>query len=55
MNDRTMVPLRFITEALGAKVEWQAPANGKNGQVVITDTAPPPAPKPADGSKGFDS
>lgn len=23
MNNRTMVPLRFITEALGLKVEWQ--------------------------------
>ncbi|MFZ3048391.1 MAG: stalk domain-containing protein, partial [Desulfatirhabdiaceae bacterium] len=31
-NDRTLVPLRFVGEALGAKVEW----NEQNLQVIIT-------------------
>ncbi len=45
-DQRTMVPLRFISEALGAKVEWDA----KTRTVVITDTGagdvidPEPAP-----------
>lgn len=33
VNGRTMVPLRFVSEALGAKVEWQP------GRVDITDYA----------------
>ncbi|AEF95032.1 copper amine oxidase-like domain-containing protein [Desulfotomaculum nigrificans CO-1-SRB] len=33
VNERTMVPLRFVSEALGAKVEWQP------GRVDITDYA----------------
>lgn len=31
--NRTMVPLRFVSEALGAKVEWDP----ENRQVIITD------------------
>ena len=31
-NERTMLPIRFVAEALGAKVEW----NEKNKQVTIT-------------------
>lgn len=54
VNDRTMVPLRFISEALGAKVEWQAPAGGQNGKVIITDAAPAPEPPKNEGGKGID-
>ncbi len=32
MNNRTMVPIRFVTEAMGAKVDW----NGKERKVTIT-------------------
>ena len=32
VNDRTMVPLRFVSECLGAKVEW----NGAKQEVYIT-------------------
>lgn len=32
VNDRTFVPLRFVVEALGEKVEW----NGADYSVVIT-------------------
>lgn len=32
VNDRTMVPLRFVSECLGAKVEW----NGEAREVYIT-------------------
>lgn len=35
VNDRTMVPLRVISEGLGAYVEWVAPTR----QVIITDDA----------------
>ena len=42
MADRTMVPLRFVAEALGAEVGWDAPSNtatvkldGKTLQVTI--------------------
>ncbi|GAX92047.1 copper amine oxidase N-terminal domain-containing protein [Effusibacillus lacus] len=27
LNDRTLVPVRFVSEALGAKVEWDGAAN----------------------------
>ncbi|UMZ72993.1 stalk domain-containing protein [Natranaerofaba carboxydovora] len=33
-NNRTLVPLRFISEALGAEVEW----DGDNNKVLISDT-----------------
>lgn len=36
VNDRTMVPIRFISEALGATVEW----NGTTQTVNITSSAP---------------
>lgn len=32
MNNRTMVPIRFVSEAMGAKVQW----NGKERTVTIT-------------------
>jgi len=54
VNGRTMVPLRFISEALGAEVEWQAPAGGQNGKVVIADTTPAPEPPKSGSSKGID-
>jgi len=42
-ENRTFVPLRFVSEALGANVEW----NGNTRTVYITTgkTAPTPAPK----------
>lgn len=50
-NGRTMVPVRFVSEALGTNVEWDA----ANETVVITTgktpapspSAPEPAPEPA--------
>jgi hypothetical protein len=36
INDRTMVPLRFISESIGAKVEWLAAERG----IIITQTDP---------------
>jgi hypothetical protein len=46
VNGRTLVPLRFVGEALGARVEWDA------GSRVVYVTSPaqaggPPAPPPA--------
>ena len=35
INGRTMVPLRFIAEALGAEVDWE-PKDGKTEKVIIT-------------------
>ncbi len=32
MNNRTMVPIRFVSEAMGANVQW----NGKERTVTIT-------------------
>lgn len=40
MNDRTVVPLRFVSECLGARVEWDA----VNRIVKITTASQPPAP-----------
>ncbi|MCH5185168.1 MAG: copper amine oxidase N-terminal domain-containing protein [Oscillospiraceae bacterium] len=36
VNDRTFVPLRFISEALGCTVDW----DGSSQTVTITETAP---------------
>lgn len=41
-NDRTVVPLRFVSECLGANVEWDA----ANRTVRITTPAPPKADVP---------
>lgn len=44
LNGRTLVPLRFVSEAFGADVQWQP---GRVGRVVITDPdAPRPKPEP---------
>ena len=45
VNDRTMVPLRFVSETLGAKVEWVPPEGAAPGMVVITSTADVPDQK----------
>ena len=50
ISGRTMVPLRFISESLGADVQWLA-ANqtiliGSNGAAVAPGQAPPPAATP---------
>lgn len=42
MNDRTVVPLRFVSQCLGASVEWDA----VNRTVRITTPAPPKADVP---------
>ncbi len=34
-NNRTMVPVRFVSEALGAKVDW----DGSKQEVTVTDTS----------------
>lgn len=36
VNDRTMVPLRFVSEVLGAKVGWTPAAQGGNSKVDLT-------------------
>lgn len=36
VNDRTMVPLRFVSEVLGAQVDWTPGAPGVNGRVDIS-------------------
>lgn len=38
LEGRTLIPLRFIGEALGAKVQW----NGLERLVLITTEPPPP-------------
>ena len=35
-NDRTMVPIRFITEPLGATLFWQPGENGTGGKASLT-------------------
>lgn len=35
-NDRTMVPIRFITEPLGATLNWQPGQNGAGGKATLT-------------------
>ncbi|MCI8335881.1 MAG: hypothetical protein HFI72_01740 [Peptococcaceae bacterium] len=35
-NDRTMVPIRFITEPLGAVLSWQPGENGAGGKASLT-------------------
>lgn len=42
VNDRTLVPLRFVSEALGAKVDWAEATE----TVTITSAAPAPAEEP---------
>lgn len=36
VNDRTMVPLRFVSEVLGATVNWTPATDNSNGKVDIT-------------------
>ena len=38
VGGRTMVPLRFVSEVLGARVDWVAPEGGQPGQVLIATT-----------------
>ena len=35
-NDRTMVPIRFITEPLGATLSWQPGTNGAGGKASLS-------------------
>jgi len=48
VNSRTVVPLRFVSEVLGAAVEWAAPVGSGNGRVLIYDGVTPKPGKPAD-------
>lgn len=36
VNDRTVVPLRFVSEVLGATVDWTPSSEDSNGKVDIT-------------------
>lgn len=36
LNNRTVVPLRFVSEVLGAQVKWEPPVGKANGKVIIT-------------------
>jgi N-acetylmuramoyl-L-alanine amidase len=36
VGNRTMVPLRFVSEILGAEVDWLPPEAGRPGRVLIT-------------------
>ncbi|GAF24935.1 membrane-bound lytic murein transglycosylase B [Moorella thermoacetica Y72] len=47
MGNRTYVPLRIISEKLGARVDWQQDAN----RVIITTRETPSVPPPADDRK----
>lgn len=40
VNDRTMVPLRFVSECLGAEVEW----NGEKREIYISTKMPTASP-----------
>lgn len=40
VNNRTLVPLRFIGECLGAEVQW----NGEKGEIYISTKMPPANP-----------
>lgn len=42
INDRTMVPIRFIAEEIGLKVEWDE----ANRSVLLNQPAPQPSPVP---------
>lgn len=44
VNDRTMVPLRFVSEVLGAKVVWVPLSGSVPGRVEITFNQNPPGP-----------
>lgn len=37
VNDRTMVPLRFVSEVLGADVNYTVPTEGKKGRVDVNE------------------
>ena len=53
VGGRTLVPLRFVAEALGAEVRWDGPAR----RVTIASGGAPPPPEeagPAPGPSGFD-
>lgn len=57
MDGRTVVPLRFVSEVLGAEVNWTPPAGNAKGKVSIMPGSgePEPAKKPdcpGDGSGG---
>ncbi|MFZ5645828.1 MAG: copper amine oxidase N-terminal domain-containing protein [Bacillota bacterium] len=47
IDGRTMVPIRFVAEALGAKVSWD---ENNNAVVITTDTADPGQKKQFSGS-----
>lgn len=44
INDRTMVPLRFVSEALGAQVDWNGYTEVITISSVPTSGTPPPTP-----------
>lgn len=43
VQGRTVVPLRFVSEVLGAQVDWAPPAGGRPGRVTIITIAEGPA------------
>ncbi len=49
VGGRTVVPLRFVAEALGAQVLWEGAA--RKVTIASTGTSPAPAPSPAPGSE----
>lgn len=55
VNERTMVPLRFVSEVLGAEVDWIPPAGTGKGKVLIvpgSDKLEPPQKSGCPGGGG---
>lgn len=55
VDGRTMVPLRFVSEVLGADVDWVAPEGDQPGRVLITARDPDSPSGDHDGSWTLDA
>lgn len=47
-NGRTFVPIRFISQTMGAKVDWEIKGGNLYVYITRTNTQPPVDPKPVD-------
>ena len=54
INNRTFIPVRFVSESLGDQVDWQAENKRIDITAAASPTAPDPLPAPIDESKPGD-
>lgn len=60
VNDRTLVPLRFVSESLGAQVDWDginqkvSITSGTGGQLISSDSSQQATGKPAQSTPSTD-